>query len=384
MVLTKVLTKVDEVAAVGGHRESHRALLRVIKPLVDAVVVPASRPVQQLAVAVETAEALGARFVALCSRDARSSDFAAWIGERPGLRWMTLDIPNSYQHPWLDFATSRVTEAKVERLGDLSLKRNLGVLLARLRRWHSVLFLDDDIAEVDEAAVWRGAAALGVESMVGLPVDDFPDNSVVCHANRHSGRTQDTFVSGAALLVDCRRINSFFPEVYNEDWMFLCRSLARRKVAATGSARQLEYDPFAEPDRARDEEFGEVLAEGLNNLLHPSPGSGMVALNIPDAAFDAEYWRWFLRARANFTEQIATRIMARAPSDATPAALLSLKVADDRRSDLSAEQCSDYLKTWKRDTEDWCATWARLQRSGTLRKALASLDLVQYAQSPQL
>lgn len=373
-----------EISALGRHRESHRALLGVIEPLVDAVVVPASRPVEQLAVAAETAEALGARFVALCSREARSTGLSAWIGERPNLRWMSIDIPDNYQHPWLDFETSRVADAKVKRLGDLSLKRNVGVLLARLLGWHSVLFLDDDITDVDEAAVWRGAAALGVESIVGLPVDHFPDNSVVCHANRYSGGAQETFVSGAALLVDCRQITSFFPEVYNEDWMFLCRSLARRKVAATGSARQLEYDPFADPDRAGDEEFGEVLAEGLTNLMHPSPGGGGVVLDIPDAAFEAEYWRWFLGARANFTELIANRIADQPPSDVSSGALLSLKVADDRRSGLSAEQCAAYLKTWKRDAVDWSARCACLERSSTLRHALSSLELVQHAQSPQL
>lgn len=374
----------EDGAALGRHRESHRALLRELEPLVDAVVVPASRPVQQLPGAVDIAESLGARFVALCSRDARSADLSAWIGDRPELWWLAIDIPSSYHHPWLDFATSQVAEAKVKRLGDLSLKRNLGVLLARLQGWRSVLFLDDDIEEVDVAAVCRGAAALGVESMVGLPVEHFPDNSVVCHANRYSGGAQETFISGAVLLVDCRQMNSFFPEVYNEDWMFLCRSLAKRRVAATGSARQLEYDPFAEPDRAGDEEFGEVLAEGLTNLMHPSPGPRVLTLDTPEAAFDAQYWRWFLRARGEFTEQIATRIANQPPRPATSATLLSLKVADDRRSGLSAEQCAAYLKTWKRDTEDWCARWAGLQCSSTLRRTLASLDLVQYAQSPQL
>jgi hypothetical protein len=239
-----------EIAALGGHRESHRALLRAIEPLVDAVVVPTSRPVQQLAVAVKITEALGSRFVVLCSREARAADFPAWIGERPGLWWLTIGVPNSYQHPWLEFATSRVTEAKVERLGDLSLKRNLGVL-------------DDDIEEMDDAAVWRGAAAL----------------------------------------------------------------------------------------------------------------------DISDAAFCAEYWRWFLRARAEIIAQIASRIAKQSLSDVTYAVLLSLKVADERRAGLSAEQCAVYLKTWKRDTADWCARWARLQRSSTLRQAVASLGLVQHTQS---
>lgn len=260
---------------------------------------------------------------------------------------------------------------------------NLGLLLARLRGWHSVLFLDDDIEEVDEAALWRGAAALGAESMVGLTVDHYPDNSVVCHANRCGGGAQDTFVSGAALLVDCGQINSFFPEVYNEDWLFLCRSLARRKVAATGSVRQSEYDPFAEPDRAGDEEFGEVLAEGLTNLMHPSPNTNFVALDIPDAAFSVEYWRWFLQSRAEFIEQIMIRLESQ-PSHITSAALLSLKVAEDRRSALSAEQCAAYLTTWNRDTEDWCSRWHSLQRLSTIRHALIALDLFEHAQSPDL
>lgn len=252
----------EEIAALGRHRESHRALLRAIAPLVDAVVVPASRPVPQLAV-VKIAEALGARFVALCSREARFADFSAWIGERPGLWW-------------------------------------------------------------------------------------------------------------------CRQVNSFFPEAYDEDWIFFCQ------VATTGSVRQLEYDSFAEPDGAGDEEFGEVLAEGLANLLYPSSGPEAVALDIPDAAFCAEYWRWFLRARAEFIEQIVSRIAKQPLSDVTYAALLSLKVADERRAGLCAEQCAVYRKTRKRDTADWCARWARLQLSSTLRQAVASLGLVQHAQSPQL
>jgi hypothetical protein len=373
-----------EIASLGGHRESHRALLSVIEPLVDAVVVPASRPIRQLGVAAKTAEALGARLVALCSRDARSADLSEWIGERPTLRWLTIDIPSDYEHPSLDFATSRVTEAKVQRLGDLSLKRNLGVLLARLQGWRSVLFLDDDIDEVDEAALWRGAAALGVESIVGFPVDHYPDNSVVCHANRYCGGNQDTFVSGAALLVDCGQIDSFFPDVYNEDWMFLCRSLAKRKVAATGSVRQIEYDPFAEPDRAGDEEFGEVLAEGLTNLMHLSANSHVVELNLPDAAFQVEYWRWFLQARAEFIEKIATRMGNQPTTDATSAALRSLKVADDRRSRLSAEQCTAYLNTWNRDIADWCTRLHGLRRFNNVRQTLVSLDLLGYALSPQL
>jgi hypothetical protein len=39
----------------------------------------------------------------------------------------------------------------------------------------------------------------------------------------------------------------FFPEIYDEDWLFLYDSVARRTVGSTGMARQLPYDPFAGP-----------------------------------------------------------------------------------------------------------------------------------------
>ena len=42
---------------------------------------------------------------------------------------------------------------------------------------------------------------------------------------------------------------------------------AARKLPRVGHAKQAEYDPFANPDRARREEFGDLLAEGLYALM---------------------------------------------------------------------------------------------------------------------
>src|SRR5262249_40098738 len=118
-MITRPSEESEEITALGVHRRSHRALLGMLGPAVDAVVVPASRPVSHLAVSVQIAQALGSRFVALCSRHARSTDFSGWIVQWPEPRWLTIDIPDGYQHPLLNFATSQATEAKVKRLGDL-------------------------------------------------------------------------------------------------------------------------------------------------------------------------------------------------------------------------------------------------------------------------
>ena len=63
----------------------------------------------------------------------------------------------------------------------------------------------------------------------------------------------------------------FFPEQYNEDWFFFSRLTARRDLAHVGYATQAPYDPFADPVRAQQEEFGDLLAEGLYALFENQP-----------------------------------------------------------------------------------------------------------------
>jgi hypothetical protein len=365
-------------APVFDHPQSHRTLLRRVVPvpsLVDVVVVPATRPVEHLAPAAELARGLGSMLVVLCSRGLTARAAAGRLAEFPDLRWVAVDIPSGYRPPGLDLGSSRATEAKAGRLGDLSTKRNVGLLLARHAGWERLLFLDDDIPQVDELAVWRGAAALGSEALVGMHVDQFPDHSVVCHANLRSGGPQETFVSGSALLVDCRTPPSFFPEIYNEDWLFMYPALIDRRVAASGQAVQLDYDPFDDVARAVDEEFGEVIAEGLNSLLT----RGRPVLD----AFDADYWRLFLDVRGRFVRGIADRVEALDAPDLARAVLPSLRAADERRSELTAETCAAYIRTWNRDVVTWTDGWSRRVVHVRLDRSLRALGLLQHSISTE-
>ena len=58
---------------------------------------------------------------------------------------------------------------------------------------------------------------LEAAAAVGFPIDDWPDNSVVDHANRVSGAEQDVFVEPSALLVDMESAPlGHFPAIYDE------------------------------------------------------------------------------------------------------------------------------------------------------------------------
>jgi hypothetical protein len=63
---------------------------------------------------------------------------------------------------------------------------------------------------------------------------DFPDDSVVRHAQGQTGRDQDVFVSGAVRTVDTAAPVAFFPEICNEDWLFFYRDVVERKLGYSG------------------------------------------------------------------------------------------------------------------------------------------------------
>src|SRR6185295_20047081 len=92
---------------------------------------------------------LGAPLVVLCSRKTSLTEAVARLGRRRRCRALVIEVPKRYQHDLLPRRTAalRFKVASANRWSDLSLKRNLGLLLARLHGWGKILFLDDDIGD---------------------------------------------------------------------------------------------------------------------------------------------------------------------------------------------------------------------------------------------
>ncbi len=74
------------------------------------------------------------------------------------------------------------------------------------------------------------------------------------------------FLSRSFLLINPFEVNGFFPNIYNEDWIFMLPHIFRRSICSFGSIFQLPYKPFNEPNRVTFQEFGEIIAEGLYTL----------------------------------------------------------------------------------------------------------------------
>jgi glycosyltransferase involved in cell wall biosynthesis len=316
----------------------------------------------------------------ICSHRARSAEVNDLLAARNFTRAIVIDLPPGYTHPALDFETSKLDRfglpaAYINPNVNLSTKRNLGLLLARMLGWERVFFLDDDIRDLNSADLRATTSMLGLYRAVGMRAIDFPDNSVVCHGHRRTGGQQDVFISGSVLAVHCAEQVAFFPEIYNEDWFFFYHYAAARRLAWSGrDATQLCYDPFADPRRAAGQEFGDVMAEGLFSLLHHRIGEG-------DATGD--YWRTFLAARMRFLEAVLSRAGSVEPY-LRRRIVSSVVTAMAQSRQIKPIMCEHYLKLWKQDLGDWQQRLTDLPTRLPVKTALSKLSLTASGRSPYM
>lgn len=342
----------------------------------DAIIVPTIRRPQAMLHAITLAAKLDCALVALCSGKYTTADAVSKLAAPHGIEVLSVDVDKLPVGLLPEFKTTvQLENTRCCQRTDISLKRNLGLLIARVAGWERIVFLDDDIEVPDPHDLRRAAALTDHHAGCGLIVQGFPDNSVVCHAYREAGGAQDSFVGGGALAVHTRNMSSFFPKIYNEDWFYLLGGEKLRPTAATGIAIQKHYDPFAQDTRARSEELGDLLAEGLFWVLDESR-------SLRDA--DLAYWSRYLEIRNNFI--LETMEMVRrsdVPAERKPRMLSSLTAARGRSQYIRAEWCEEYVRNWRIDRQIWRQHLERIQPSrrqnyckGDLDKVVAHLGLM--------
>jgi hypothetical protein len=371
-----------EQADTADHHGSHLDLLDPTGDItgfappsaLDAIIVPTARTPDSLRKAIPLAQYHRCTLVALCSRDASAAKSIEYARDA-GVTVLAADINDWPRNLVPSFqTTSLLRGTRFERLTDTSLKRNLGLVLSVIAGWERIVFLDDDITVPDPADLSKAVALLDKYAAVGLHVDGCPDNSVVCHAYRESGGPQETFIGGGALAVGAESFDSFFPNVYNEDWFFLLTETALRRLAIAGSVKQAEYDPFTDPRRAVAEEFGDSLAEGLFWLLDQRS-------SLTDA--NSRHWQERLNGRRKFINKVLS-MTARSPTltqDKKRRMTLALRAALKQNRHITADLCVDYVAAWRRDRTTWQEHIESCRSSfptGRLDKALAEMGLMHH------
>lgn len=352
----------------GLHHGSHAGLLTdeaipSQASRLDAIIVPTARPPEALRHVMDVCAAISVPAIVLCSRDA-TAYHARKIADSVDAPAWSVDVDDSLAHLLPTSQVDRLLLA--EGLGstsDLSFKRNLGLVLARGAGFRRVLFLDDDIGITQPDALPKIAGLLNTYRAVGLANDGFPDNSVVCHAFREAGGNQGTFIGGGAMMVNPVTAMSYFPNIYNEDWLFLLGTGFPFQAARTGRMVQRAFDPFANPRRAVSEELGDTIAESLFWLLD----SGQ-EINTAGTGF----WGDALFRRREFIVSILERVDDRPGADRIRR---SLRAALGRSTDIHARLCTDLVDAWRKDLSRWKRFLHGLENSEGPEKYIASIGL---------
>jgi hypothetical protein len=353
------------------HIESYAALLQhsaeteAPTRALDAIVVPTIRP-QSLRTAAALAGNVGCSLVVLCSTPEQAGQARAACGALARDMLVTW-VPSSVEENWLSFLTSVHPENEIERSchADIAGKRNIGLLLARMCGWRTIMYLDDDIRDLTADAVSRAAALTSRFQAAGFEIRHYPDNSAVCHAYRLIGGNQGIFPGGSALVIDVERCDTLFPPIYNEDWLFLFDAVQSCSVTTAGTGSQLEYQPFAHSRRAASEEFGDVIAEGLYRLLHQGAG-------VSDATY--AYWRSALDRRFQLIDYVAAQLLVR-EGPVVGGALMSLAAARKRLTAISPLACASFIHAWRTDVDTWRRTLLGLPVLGDLAGAAKFIGL---------
>lgn len=355
------------------HHGSHRNLLWQSGPSapwptharVDAIVVPTVRSPAYLANAAALATELGCTLVTLHSGKWTSAVAAARRLREVSL--IAIDVPDKSALRLMDFETSRILTGTIfARRTDTSLKRNLALLLSKLIGWQRIVFLDDDIRGPSVNDLCRAADLLSIYNAVGMTVGGFPDNSVVCHAYRAVGGPQDSFIGGGALAVEIARNRGFFPDIYNEDWFYLLDPIkGLQPLAVAGSVVQGVYDPFRNDERARSEEFGDVLAEGIFWLLDQGRSLHQA---------DTLHWRDFIERRRRFIKHVLA-LVNQADIEPSQRARMgaALRASLGRLSLIEPDWCQKYLNAWMGDRVGWEHQLQGAHGTGSAEAAVRSL-----------
>ena len=133
---------------------------------------------------------------------------------------------------------------------------------------------------------------------------------------------------------------------------------------------QYPYDPYR-VERARAEEFGDVLAEGIFWLLDQGK---------PASDGDLAHWRDFLAHRKEFIQQVRSMVASQVPASTRRngrGCREALTAALGRCERIDPELCVAYMKALAADQDRWQRYIQQVRRQPvpSLEKALESLTV---------
>ncbi len=248
-------------------------------------------------------------------------------------------IDSSFITYFLNLRTSKHKHTKLHSLSswDLSLKRNFALWYSKNKTYERVLLVDDDIRGLTQDKLNLGNKYLEKYIISGCFVDDFLDTSVVGHFELMYGANKYIFLGGSFLFINVVKARGFFPNIYNEDWLFMLEHVLDHSICSFGTIQQMPYNPFNDKNRALFQEFGDIVCGGLYELI---------SADTYDLRYNYHIWKEIISERRQLLELLKQHF-----SQPTYQQLINAII--DVNVTITPDDCLIFVGDWETDTVAW-------------------------------
>jgi hypothetical protein len=249
----------------------------------------------------------------------------------------------SFKEPhFIDFFSNLLTSIQYNSFynhftWDLPAKRNYALVFSRKYGYKRILLLDDDIRGMCPDVVNKGIYSLSKYVMSGCFVENFPDTSIFGHLRIIAGEQEYPFLSGSFLFLKPFEVHGFFPSIYNEDWLFMLPHILEKSICSYGSIAQLPYDPFEDPKKATFQEFGEIIAECLYEL---------VSIKKYELRYEPKIWENEILKRRQALISLRKRL-----SNIKYQEIIDIALKANMK--ITPKDCLIFIKNWENDLVMW-------------------------------
>ncbi len=171
---------------------------------------------------------------------------------------------------YLDFYKISKRSQDCQILGDvtwnLGIARNFALDHSFSLGYEKVLFIDDDISDIDDRKIEHGFGVLNKDSFVSCILNGVEDNSIIGHIAKHVGIIDDgdKMLSGGFLFFSPTSMSKRFYNIYNEDWIIQLLENQKEQIILPYTVRHnVDQDVNWTLDQAIFQELGELIVEGL-------------------------------------------------------------------------------------------------------------------------
>lgn len=220
---------------------------------------------------------------------------------------------------------------------DLPIKRNYAILYSREQKINNILLLDDDIRNLTPDILKNGCNLLKNNSVSGCFVDNEIDTSILGHLQKRAGETFYPFLSGSFLFIKPLSVKSFFPNIYNEDWLFMMPYIFDNSICSFGNVSQRDNDSLGDINRVKLQEFGDIIAEGLYTLIH---------LGEYSQRFETSYWNEVIKERRYIFDALLKTLL-----DTTYRTLIYTAIETNKN--IQPEYCAEFINVLENDILKW-------------------------------